>query len=396
MRVSVIGAGSWGSALAQHLALSGNEVVLWARSAALVEQINARHENPAYLSDIVFSERIVATTDLVWALRDTQAVVLATPSAAVRTICQAMATSYPATVPLLLLSKGVENSSGTLLLDVIREELSRGSTVNATTGIVSSAPAVTDCNVNGDRGGLGNDTGSGLGSDIGSSLGSDTESIAAGATVDNPKSVAPLQLAVLSGPNHAEEVAKTMFSATVIASSNSDTARLFQQLLASDNFRVYTSSDTIGVQVCGAAKNVIAIATGVAVGRKFGDNATAMLMTRGLAEISRLVEARGGMSQTCMGLAGMGDLIATCTSVHSRNRSFGLALAKGTSIAEYEQHSHMVVEGALAAKSVTNLAQNLGVEMPICETMRGVIWEGLPLQETIPDLMKRSAKPEFY
>jgi glycerol-3-phosphate dehydrogenase (NAD(P)+) len=203
------------------------------------------------------------------------------------------------------------------------------------------------------------------------------------------------RLAVLSGPNHAEEVSKGMPSATVIASSDESTARYFQELLATPNFRVYTSNDTVGVQLCGAAKNIIAIACGLAAGCGYGDNTLAMLMTRGLAEISRLVQACGGQQQTCMGLAGMGDLVVTCISEHSRNRSFGIELAQGGSLEAYQARTHMVVEGALACQTVTKLANHHGVEMPICKLVYEIVWGNGNLTEEINALVTRSLKAEF-
>jgi glycerol-3-phosphate dehydrogenase len=204
------------------------------------------------------------------------------------------------------------------------------------------------------------------------------------------------RLAVLSGPNHAEEVMRGIPSATVVASLSQDTADFFQALFATPAFRVYTSRDTIGVQLCGAAKNIIAIACGLAAGMGFGDNTTAMLMTRGLAEISRLASRLGGDPLTCMGLAGMGDLIATCTSTHSRNRAFGLELAKGGTLEAYQTRTHMVVEGALACKTVTDMARAHGVEMPISMVVRNVVWDQQPLDQALASLIERSFKPEFY
>jgi glycerol-3-phosphate dehydrogenase (NAD(P)+) len=206
----------------------------------------------------------------------------------------------------------------------------------------------------------------------------------------------PDRIAVLSGPNHAEEVSRGIPSATVVASASLNCAEYFQELLATPSFRVYVSADTVGVPLCGAAKNVVAIACGLAAGMGYGDNTQAMLMTRGLAEIARLVEAAGGDQITCMGLAGMGDLIATCTSVHSRNRGFGMELAGGGSLESYQKRTQMVVEGAIAARTVTDLAASYGVEMPICQQVRSVVWENQPLEAAFSALIDRDYKPEFY
>ena len=331
MNVTVIGAGSWGTAVAILLGQNGHDVMLWARRAELAERIRETGCNEEYLSGVTLPKSVKSTSSIKNALSEAEAIVLATPSKAVRTLSEQMKPCYRANTPLVLLSKGVENASGLLLLDVVGEVLEG------------------NCS-----------------------------------------------LAVLSGPNHAEEIARGMLSATVVASENPDTALLFQELFTSESFRVYTSPDSTGVQLCGAAKNVIALAAGILAGSGYGDNTAAMLMTRGLAEISRLVEALGGESQTCMGLAGMGDLIVTCTSRHSRNRSFGVALAEGETLASYEAKTNMVVEGALASQSVTNLASLHGAELPICEMVRQAVWEGLALDKMISLLMLRPAKPEFY
>jgi glycerol-3-phosphate dehydrogenase (NAD(P)+) len=203
------------------------------------------------------------------------------------------------------------------------------------------------------------------------------------------------RIAVLSGPNHAEEVARGVPSATVVAAADSALAQRFQELFATPTFRVYTSPDVTGVQLCGAAKNVIAIAVGICTGIGFGDNTAALIMTRGLAEISRLVIALGGNPLTCMGLAGMGDLVVTCTSRFSRNRSFGLALAKGETLDDYQDRTHMVVEGAVACKTVTALADSYGVEMPISNVCRRIIWEGQPIRDIARELVDRPLKGEL-
>ncbi|MDR0888306.1 MAG: NAD(P)-dependent glycerol-3-phosphate dehydrogenase [Coriobacteriales bacterium] len=346
MNVAVIGAGSWGSAVAWLLGNKGCDVRLWARDDELVASFNANHRNPRYITDANMPDCVVATTSLEDAFgfcdgktssQRADAVVLATPSHAVRDMAKRMtefigADAPGASMPLVILSKGAERDTGELLLDVLADVLGNSS-----------------------------------------------------------------RLAVLSGPNHAEEVSKGVLSATVIASNDDSIAAMFQQTFQAKTFRVYTSTDTIGVQLCGAAKNIIAIAAGVAVGRGYGDNTLAMLMTRGLAEIARLVTACGGQGQTCMGLAGMGDLIATCTSAHSRNRSYGQALAKtGETVASYQERTHMVVEGAYAARSITKLAREHDVEMPIAEQVLRAVWDGGDVDAMIAGLLGRPAKPEFY
>lgn len=206
----------------------------------------------------------------------------------------------------------------------------------------------------------------------------------------------PARVAVLSGPNHAEEVCTGTMSAAVIASRDMQLSKHLQEIFLSPSFRAYVSDDIVGVEVCAAVKNVIAIACGVAVGLGAGDNTLAVIMTRGLAEISRVVNACGGQPLTCMGLAGMGDLIATCTSRHSRNRSYGEALVRGASVAEYETETHMVVEGARAAKSVFELAVRKGVDVPITRAVHGMLYEGLSIEDAMGELTARLPNEEFY
>lgn len=206
----------------------------------------------------------------------------------------------------------------------------------------------------------------------------------------------PERIACLSGPNHAEEICLGKVSAAVIASTDPGCARFFQGLVLNPSFRAYVSDDMVGVEVSGAVKNVIAIACGAAAGLDCGDNTLAVLMTRGLAEISRIVAALGGDPMTCMGLAGMGDLVATCTSRHSRNRSFGEAFVAGMGLDEYEAKTHMVVEGARAARSVWQLCCEKGIEAPITSGVHAILYEGTPVEEAISTLLGRSPRVEFY
>ena len=204
------------------------------------------------------------------------------------------------------------------------------------------------------------------------------------------------RLAVLSGPNFAAEVIRGIPSGTVIAGTNEETAAFFQQLFASETFRTYVSDDVCGVELCAAFKNVIAIAVGVSYGIGFGDNTAAMLMTRGLAEMSRLVVRCGGQAITCMGLAGAGDLVATCTSEHSRNRRFGKMIAEGGTLDEFVERTHMVVEGALACKTLETLADAYGVELPITDVVRSVVWEGADPRDVAKTLTSRPLTTEFH
>ena len=204
------------------------------------------------------------------------------------------------------------------------------------------------------------------------------------------------RIAVVSGPNHAEEISRGQVSAAVVASSDVSVAERVRDLVFSYSFRCYVSSDVVGVEVCGAVKNVVAIACGLAAGLGAGDNTLAALMTRGIAEVARISSALGGDPLTPMGLAGMGDLVATCTSEHSRNRTFGEALARGETLAEYEARTNMVVEGARAAMSVHELAVERGIEAPITAAVHGVLVNELDIDSAKESLLGRLPREEFY
>ena len=206
----------------------------------------------------------------------------------------------------------------------------------------------------------------------------------------------PARLAVLSGPNHAEEVVKGVPAASVIASPDASTAEYFQNLFATDTFRTYVSGDVKGVQLCAASKNVIAIGVGISYGLGFGDNTASLILTRGMAEMSRLVVACGGEALTCMGLAGAGDLVATCMSRHSRNRQLGEMLAAGQTIDDFAEKTHMVAEGALACKTLLPLAREHGVELPITSVVNSIIWEGGDVRQMSLDLLNRPLTYEMY
>lgn len=206
----------------------------------------------------------------------------------------------------------------------------------------------------------------------------------------------PERMAVLSGPNHAEEICRSQVSASVVASNEPQVAKRVQELVSSPSFRTYVSPDVVGVEVCGAVKNVVAIACGVAAGAGAGDNTLAVLMTRGIAEIGRISTALGGDPLTPMGLAGMGDLVATCTSRHSRNRTFGEAIVAGETLSAYEARTGMVVEGARAAVSINELALERGIEAPITAAVHGVLVDGLDLASAQAALLGRLPREEFY
>ncbi len=332
MKVAVIGAGSWGTALAQLIASNNHNVGLWARKSEVVTGINTQHHNPRYLSDSELSTNIVATLSYRDALLRADAVLVVTPSSLVRGVGRALSDVIDNDLPILVCSKGIEDKSGLRLIDVMADEVG-----------------------NSDR------------------------------------------IAVLSGPNHAEEVIKGLPSATVIASSCLDTALFFREFLATDTFRIYTSDDPIGVQLCGAFKNVIAIAVGISYGLGYEDNTASLLLTRGLAEMSRMVVACGGLALTCMGLAGTGDMVATCMSRHSRNRLFGQDyIACGKKLDDFIEDTHMVVEGVQASKTLGVLSERFDVELPITEAVRAIVWEGAEVENVASLLSDRPLKAEFY
>lgn len=329
-QVAIVGAGSWGTALAQLAATAGNDVRLWARKEEVARGINADHVNPRYLADARLSERIEASTDIVRVVGGADAVVIVTPSSVMRETARAIAAHVGAKTPVALAAKGVEAETGMLPVEVFDEVL----------------------------GGLG-------------------------------------RLAALTGPNHAEEVVRGVPSGTVVSSYVPRTARFFQSLLSTESFRIYVGNDVVGAEVCAAYKNVIAIAVGASYGLGMGDNTAALLMTRGLAEMSRLVTACGGNAMTCMGLAGMGDLEVTCMSPHSRNRTFGYELAQGVTLDAYRARTHMVVEGALACRTLHDLALAHAVDLPLARTVRAIVWEGYDAVAAAQDLLDRPQKPEF-
>ena len=331
MKVAVLGSGSWGTALSQVAACKGHKVSLLCRKPEVASSINDSHVNPRYLSDQIMHRNITATCDIDLALLGADCVVVVTPSSIIRKVASELGTKLSAEIPVIICSKGVEEESGLLPIEVFEAE-------------------------------IGNKE----------------------------------RLAVLSGPNHAEEVMQKIFSATVIASESKECCDFFQEIFATDFFRTYISDDPFGVELCAAFKNVIAIAVGISYGIGMGDNTAALLMTRGQAEMSRLVSACSGNPITCMGLAGTGDLIATCTSPHSRNRKFGELIARGGSLEQFVSETHMVVEGAYAAQTLRTLALMYKVELPITDVVYSIVWEGVNPKEAVRQLAARPLSTEFY
>jgi glycerol-3-phosphate dehydrogenase (NAD(P)+) len=329
MKVGLIGAGSWGTALAQHLAAKGDNVNIWARRPEVVEAINTEHRNPRYLTQVALSDSIVATVAYEDCLRNAVGVVVATPSRLMRGVARALSRVAPDDMRVAIATKGIEDGSGFTATEVFEQEM----------------------------GGI-------------------------------------ERLAVLSGPTHAEEVVVGQPSAAVIASKSLDTAEFFQHLLGTATFQCTVSTDVIGVQVCAAAKNVTAIAVGLSYGMGYGDNAAALLLTRGQAEMTRLARAMGADPLTCMGLAGTGDLAGTCLSPLSRNRRLGQMLAAGKTLVDFDNETHMVAEGALACKALLPLAERLGVDLPVARAVHAIIWEGADARQIGAALVGQAPAPD--
>ncbi|ABK72209.1 NAD(P)-dependent glycerol-3-phosphate dehydrogenase [Mycolicibacterium smegmatis] len=331
MEAAVMGCGAWGTALAKVLADAGNPVTMWARRPEVADEINSEHRNSEYLGDVVLPASIRATSDPEEALRGACTVMLAVPSQKLRANLDNWKHLIEDDVTLVSLAKGIELGTLMRMSQVIVQ--------------------VTGAD--------------------------------------------PSRVGVVSGPNLASEIADEQPAATVIACSDSGRAVTLQRAMATGYFRPYTNPDVIGAEVGGACKNVIALACGMAVGVGLGENTVAALITRGLAEIMRLGIALGATPATLAGLAGVGDLVATCTSPHSRNRTFGERLGKGgtmeSALAAAGGH---VAEGVASCESVLALASSYGVEMPLTDAVHRVCHKGLSVHEAVALLLGRSTKPE--
>ncbi|MEZ5169169.1 MAG: NAD(P)H-dependent glycerol-3-phosphate dehydrogenase [Acidimicrobiia bacterium] len=332
MKVGVVGAGSWGTAVAGIIS-DHADVVLWARRAEVADSVNTEHVNAAYLPDLQLPESLVASTSLEAVVRDADVVVMGVPSHGVRDVLTSAREWVGPSTPVVSLSKGMERETKLRGTQVILEVLE----------------------------------------------GHDTDSVG-----------------VLSGPNLAREVVAGQPAASVIAMEDESIAADLQGLFMTPTFRVYTNPDVIGCEIAGALKNVMAIAAGIASGLGYGDNTMAALLTRGLAELTRLGLAAGGHAMTFGGLAGVGDLIATCTSEKSRNRTVGYELGKGRSLDEITSSMNMVAEGVKSTAAVLELAHDHDVEMPIAEQVGAVLYEGREPQDIVPALMLREAKSEAH
>jgi glycerol-3-phosphate dehydrogenase (NAD(P)+) len=328
-QVAVVGGGGWGTTLAVHLANRGPEVRLWMRESDLVERMLKRRDNPVYLPGVAIPESVTPSSRLDDALEGAEMIVGVVPSQYAREVYEAMAGAARDGTPAVLATKGIEEKTLALPIDVARESLG------------------------GDRG-----------------------------------------YAVLSGPSFAEEVARGLPTALVVASESRELAERVQELLSSNSLRVYTNQDVVGVQLAGALKNVIAIAAGILDGLGMGHNTLAALLTRGLAEITRLGLALGGRPSTFSGLAGVGDLVVTCTGGLSRNRRVGQALGRGELLREIVAHSSGVAEGIRTTRAARDLARRVGVEMPIVEEMYRILYEDRSPGEAWTHLMSRPLTSE--
>ena len=330
--VAVIGAGSWGTTVAA-IVCEHTPTILWGRDADLTRAIASTHENAAYLPGVALPDDLDATSDLAAACAHAGLVVMAVPSHGYRAVLYEAADAIGEGVPVVSVSKGVE-----------RDTLMRMTEV--TLDVLSDHHA----------------------EDVG----------------------------VLTGPNLAREVAEHQPAASVIACMDNELATQLQRLFMTASFRVYTNPDVVGCEIAGALKNVVAIAVGVAAGLGYGDNAQAALVTRGLAELTRLGVALGGEPLTFAGLAGLGDLVATCTSPQSRNRTVGFELGRGRALDEIVTEMNMVAEGVRSTAAVLELAARVDVEMPIATIVGAVLYEGRRPADLVPELMLREAKPELH
>jgi glycerol-3-phosphate dehydrogenase (NAD(P)+) len=333
MKITVLGAGSWGTTLAILLADNGHEVKLWAHRPEFARALEAERENKRYLKGIVFPDALHAVEDLHDAVRSAEMIVTAVPSQALRETASAFADESLDGKLVVNVAKGIELKTGKRMSEVLLETLP-------------------------------------------------------GLTAD--------RIAVLYGPSHAEEVARQQPTTVVACSPSKTTARKVQDVFHTQFFRVYVNTDLVGVEIAGSVKNIIAIAAGISDGLGFGDNAKAAIITRGLAEISRLSAKLGADPVTVSGLSGIGDLVVTCLSRHSRNRYVGEQIGKGRKLDDVISEMSMIAEGVLTSKAVVELSGRLGVEMPITRAVYEMLFEDKPAQQAIMDLMTREPKSEHY
>lgn len=328
--IAVLGAGSWGTTLADLLARKGHSVRLWAYESEVVETVNARHENAVFLPGCSLAQSLTATRDALLAVRGAEVVVTVAPSHVLRKVVEQARAGIGAHAVVVSATKGIEPVTLSLMSQVLEESL----------------PGRPVC--------------------------------------------------ALSGPSFALEVFQQQPTAVVAAAILEETAQAVQSVFATPRFRVYSSRDVIGAELGGALKNVIAIAAGILEGLGLGNNPRAALVTRGLAEMTRLGVAMGADPLTFAGLAGMGDLILTTTGALSRNRALGMALAAGQTLEEHTAAHRSIAEGANTAKAAIELARRQSVELPICEQVAGILFEHKPARQAVVDLMERTLKSEQW
>ena len=328
-KVSIIGAGSWGTALSVVLHDNGHEVTVWSIVESEIEMLKNEHEHKEKLPGVILPEDMIFTTDLAEASKDKDLLVLAVPSPFTRSTAQLLAPTTRKGQLIVSVAKGVEEKSLMTLSQIIEEEI----------------PQSTVC--------------------------------------------------VMSGPSHAEEVGRRIPTTCVVGAKERKDAEFVQNLFMNKAFRVYVSPDVLGIELGGALKNVVALAAGIADGLGFGDNTKAALITRGISEISRLGCEMGGKAETFSGLTGIGDLVVTCASMHSRNRRAGILIGQGKTMQEAMDEVKMVVEGVYSAKAANALAVKYNVEMPIIRKVNEILFEGVPAKEAVWELMERDKKSEY-
>ena len=330
-KISVIGSGGWGIALTILLHKNGHNLTIWSFDKKEAEELKITRENKTKLPNILLPEDIKVTNDLKEAVDDKNILILAVPSKAIRSVSKSLKNIIKDNQIIVNVAKGLEEDTLKTMTDIIEEEL---------------------------------------------------------------KEKKP-QVAVLSGPSHAEEVGKGIPTTCVVSAHNKELTLYLQNIFMNPSFRVYTSPDMLGIEIGGALKNVIALAAGIADGLNYGDNTKAALITRGIKEISTLGVAMGGEQSTFYGLTGLGDLIVTCASMHSRNRRAGILLGQGKTLDEAIKEVNMVVEGVYSAKSALMAAKKYNVEIPIIEQVNAVLFENKNAAEAVNELMIRDKKLEI-
>lgn len=332
MKATIIGAGSWGTALAVVLDSNDHDVLIWAREAEIAENINKNNHNPTYLPDLIIPSRIKCSTVLEDCLHDRDLVVFATPSHTMREVAERVKPHLNGNEIIVTVSKGIENHTYMTMTQVLAQVLD-------------------------------------------------------GVIIED-------HIGTLSGPSHAEEVARLKPTVVVSAAYSRGTAKFIQEAFMTPMFRVYVNYDVLGVEVSGAVKNIMAIAAGIVDGADLGDNIKSALITRGLFEMTRLGTQIGASRETFSGLAGIGDLIVTCTSQHSRNRYVGYHIGKGEKLEGIISRMDMIAEGVKTTKSVQGWSEKLHIEMPITDMVYRVLFKGMNPLDAMFELMTREAKDE--